>query len=468
MVRRTLLIVLAGGKGSRLDVLTVGRAKPSLPVGAPPPDRRHDVERGQQRAARRLGGPAVRTAPAQRPPGRGPAVGPRSHPRRAPRPAAVRGRRRRGLRRGQRRRPGAPVPADRRVRSRGRDRRARPTTCAPSTSPAVAEAHLAARGGPDRSSPPTWPARRTRPATPSSTSTAAVASPASTTSPTSRPTARRPPRCSPTTPTPCSARSAPRWPRRAAGRLRRDAGADDIAGGDVRTPTPTRATGATWGRRRPTSTPSSSCSAPAAPFRLDDPPWPVISPAVTRSPARIEGRPASTGSWVSPGSVVRGTVVDSIIGPGTVVERGAEVRHSVLYRRRAHRQGGVGGPRRSWPSAPGSGPGRGWGRPTPAVPSWSGGAAPGRTAGGAGRHPPRSRRRQAAAAMTSSPSVDDAASVVAQWFLGVDERGNPHTDDRPGPRRRARLDRRQRREGPRPRRRLLRAAARGVRDPAVG
>ncbi len=33
MLRRALLLVLAGGKGSRLDVLTVGRAKPSLPVG---------------------------------------------------------------------------------------------------------------------------------------------------------------------------------------------------------------------------------------------------------------------------------------------------------------------------------------------------------------------------------------------------------------------------------------------------
>ena len=69
---------------------------------------------------------------------------------------------------------------------------------------------------------------------------------------------------------------------------------------------------------------------PRSPFRLDDPAWPVISPAVTRAPARIDGSAHLDRAWVSPGAVVRGTVVDSIIGPGVVVERGAEVRHSVL------------------------------------------------------------------------------------------------------------------------------------------
>ena len=67
-----------------------------------------------------------------------------------------------------------------------------------------------------------------------------------------------------------------------------------------------------------------------SPFRLDDPSWPIISPAVTRAPARIESPAQLDRAWVSPGAVVRGTVVDSIIGPGSVVERGAEVRHSVL------------------------------------------------------------------------------------------------------------------------------------------
>ena len=69
---------------------------------------------------------------------------------------------------------------------------------------------------------------------------------------------------------------------------------------------------------------------PRSPFRLDDPAWPIISPSISRAPARIEASAHLDGAWVSPGAVVRGTVVGSIIGPGTVVERGAEVRHSVL------------------------------------------------------------------------------------------------------------------------------------------
>ena len=35
-------------------------------------------------------------------------------------------------------------------------------------------------------------------------------------------------------------------------------------------------------------------------------------------------------SWVCPGAEVAGRVVGSIVGPGVRVERGAEVRHSVL------------------------------------------------------------------------------------------------------------------------------------------
>ncbi|HEX5946746.1 MAG TPA: sugar phosphate nucleotidyltransferase [Acidimicrobiales bacterium] len=69
---------------------------------------------------------------------------------------------------------------------------------------------------------------------------------------------------------------------------------------------------------------------PRSPLRLDDPRWPIVSPPVTRVPARIEASAHIDGAWISPGAVVRGTVVDAIIGPGTVVERGAEVRHCVL------------------------------------------------------------------------------------------------------------------------------------------
>lgn len=70
---------------------------------------------------------------------------------------------------------------------------------------------------------------------------------------------------------------------------------------------------------------------PRPPFRLDDPAWPIVSPGTGRAPARIEASAHVDGSWISPGAVVRGTVVDSIVGPGAVVERGAEVRRSVLF-----------------------------------------------------------------------------------------------------------------------------------------
>lgn len=70
---------------------------------------------------------------------------------------------------------------------------------------------------------------------------------------------------------------------------------------------------------------------PRPPFRLDDPAWPILSPVVSRVPARIEATAHVDGSWISPGAVVRGTVVDSIVGPGVVVKRDAEVRHSVLF-----------------------------------------------------------------------------------------------------------------------------------------
>ncbi len=69
---------------------------------------------------------------------------------------------------------------------------------------------------------------------------------------------------------------------------------------------------------------------PRPPLRLDDPAWPTLSAAVPRAPARIERSAHVDGSWVCSGAVVRGTVVDSVIGPGAVVEAGAEVRHSVL------------------------------------------------------------------------------------------------------------------------------------------
>ena len=69
---------------------------------------------------------------------------------------------------------------------------------------------------------------------------------------------------------------------------------------------------------------------PEPPLDLDDPRWPILTRSRHRPPARI-GRSASVeDSLVSPGATVRGRVVHSVLGPGVVVEEGAEVRDSVI------------------------------------------------------------------------------------------------------------------------------------------
>ncbi|TDV44274.1 glucose-1-phosphate adenylyltransferase family protein [Actinophytocola oryzae] len=65
-------------------------------------------------------------------------------------------------------------------------------------------------------------------------------------------------------------------------------------------------------------------------MRMDDPSWAMLTSMPSRAPARVNGQAKLDRAWLSPGSRVAGTVVNSVIGPGAVVERGAEVRHSVL------------------------------------------------------------------------------------------------------------------------------------------
>ncbi|KLU09020.1 glucose-1-phosphate adenylyltransferase family protein [Kocuria sp. SM24M-10] len=63
---------------------------------------------------------------------------------------------------------------------------------------------------------------------------------------------------------------------------------------------------------------------------LDDPDWPILSAQPQLVPARIEGSADVRRSMVAAGSTVRGAVEHSVLGPGVVVEDGATVRHSVL------------------------------------------------------------------------------------------------------------------------------------------
>jgi glucose-1-phosphate adenylyltransferase len=69
---------------------------------------------------------------------------------------------------------------------------------------------------------------------------------------------------------------------------------------------------------------------PERPLDLDDPDWPVLGRAPHRLPARVEGSARVDGALLSPGSVVCGEVTRSVLGPGVVVEPGAAVRDAVL------------------------------------------------------------------------------------------------------------------------------------------
>lgn len=66
------------------------------------------------------------------------------------------------------------------------------------------------------------------------------------------------------------------------------------------------------------------------PFRLDDPDWPILTSMPVRGPAQVRRTASLDRAWLAPAAEVAGEVVDSIIGPGARVERGASVRHSVL------------------------------------------------------------------------------------------------------------------------------------------
>lgn len=67
------------------------------------------------------------------------------------------------------------------------------------------------------------------------------------------------------------------------------------------------------------------------PLDLDDPSWPVLTRGVQRPPARIEESARIDSSLVSPGAIVAGRVVRSVIGPGVMVEDGAEVVEAIVF-----------------------------------------------------------------------------------------------------------------------------------------
>ncbi len=64
---------------------------------------------------------------------------------------------------------------------------------------------------------------------------------------------------------------------------------------------------------------------------LAEPGWPILTRQPQRVPARVLEGGRAVDSLLSPGSLVAGTVVRSVIGPGVVVEAGSEVHDSVVF-----------------------------------------------------------------------------------------------------------------------------------------
>ena len=70
--------------------------------------------------------------------------------------------------------------------------------------------------------------------------------------------------------------------------------------------------------------------APEPPFPLEDTRWPIFTPSTEFPPARIGARAEVRASIVTHGTIVNGTVERSILFPGAVVEEGATVRDSIV------------------------------------------------------------------------------------------------------------------------------------------
>jgi glucose-1-phosphate adenylyltransferase len=70
--------------------------------------------------------------------------------------------------------------------------------------------------------------------------------------------------------------------------------------------------------------------APEPPLDLEDPAWPILTYGVQRIPARIRSGAEILDSLIAPGCDIRGTVERSVLAPGVVVEEGARVVDAVV------------------------------------------------------------------------------------------------------------------------------------------
>lgn len=67
------------------------------------------------------------------------------------------------------------------------------------------------------------------------------------------------------------------------------------------------------------------------PVNLDEPEWPILTLGVQRVPARIAESARIANSLIAPGCRIHGEVVNSVLAPGVVVEAGAVVRDSIIF-----------------------------------------------------------------------------------------------------------------------------------------
>lgn len=64
---------------------------------------------------------------------------------------------------------------------------------------------------------------------------------------------------------------------------------------------------------------------------LDDSDWPILTYGTQRLPARIYSSAKIENSLISPGCVIRGAVIRSVLAPGVIVEADATVHDSIIW-----------------------------------------------------------------------------------------------------------------------------------------
>jgi glucose-1-phosphate adenylyltransferase len=67
------------------------------------------------------------------------------------------------------------------------------------------------------------------------------------------------------------------------------------------------------------------------PLKLDEPDWPILTYGTMRLPARIHGSARIERGLIAPGCTIHGSVINAVLAPGVVVEPGATVRDAIIF-----------------------------------------------------------------------------------------------------------------------------------------